>query len=342
MEDYRVQLDNYHGPLDLLLYLIKRDEIDIHDIPVAHITEQYLAHIEHIKRLDINLAGEFLVMAATLMEIKSALLVPHEAEEGDEALPAAEDPTDPRYELIQQLLAYKRFKDAAYQLDDRREEYAARFARKPARLSDDPEDKLVELDMDDISLWDLVEAFGRMMDQIGIATARHDVTADDTPIELHATDIVDRLEREGPMTLQQVFEGRRRGEMLGLFLALLELARQRRLRFSQDQRQGEIAMALRDPAEVEAELAGEVEAESIERETPDPKNADDFDWPSEAVKERYIRRQQRRARGEFILEDEELAADIASLEAGEEHVPGSKDHSDSEATPGSTEPTPEP
>jgi chromatin segregation and condensation protein Rec8/ScpA/Scc1 (kleisin family) len=114
MQDYRVELDVYHGPLDLLLYLIKRDEIDINDIPIAPITEQYLAYLQTIKRLDINLAGEFLVMAATLMEIKSAMMMPREAgEEGEETdLTAAEDPTDPRYELIQQLLAYKRFKDA--------------------------------------------------------------------------------------------------------------------------------------------------------------------------------------------------------------------------------------
>ncbi len=338
MQEYRVQLDNYHGPLDLLLYLIQRNEIDICDIPISPITDQYLKHLEAIKKLDINLAGEFLVMAATLMEIKSALLVPREAAEGDEDLSAAEDPTDPRYELIQQLLAYKRFKDAAYQLEDRREHFAARFARRPVRLSDD-EDKLVELDMDDISLWDLVEAFGRMMDQVGIANFQHEVSADDTPIELHAADLVDRLEREGAMTLQKVFVGRRHGEMVGLFLALLELTRQRRVRFEQAESGGDIQLFLRDLDEVARELAGEAEAEKTERVAPDPSDPEAFEWPSDAAKQRYIRRQERRARGEFILEDEQFVEDVAAIDAEDE---AENETPQVEVEPNETSPEPKP
>jgi len=320
MQDYRVELDVYHGPLDLLLYLIKRDEIDIHDIPIAPITEQYLTYLRTIRKLDINLAGEFLVMAATLMEIKSAMMMPRDqGGEGDgEALdlPAGEDPTDPRYELIQQLLAYKRFKDAAGQLDQRREAFAARFARAPApgnRPTDD--DKQVQLELDDVSLWDLVEAFGRMMDQVGIAQQQHEVTVDDTPIELHAADLVDRLERDGPMTLQQAFEGRRHGEMVGLFLATLELVRQRKLRVRQDKIAGEITLELRDPAEVEAEI--EAESQAPDREKADAKDADAFAWPDERTKQRYVRRLERRAKGEFVEEDAELEADLAELESRE-------------------------
>ena len=339
MHDYRVQLDNYHGPLDLLLYLIQRNEIDICDIPISPITDQYMKHIEAIKQLDINLAGEFLVMAATLMEIKSALLVPREAAEGEDETSAAEDPTDPRYELIQQLLAYKRFKDAAYQLDDRREHFASRFARRPARLAED-DDTLVELDMEDISLWDLTEAFGRMMDQVGIANFKHEVTADDTPIELHAADLVDRLEREGPMTLQAAFVGRRHGEMVGLFLALLELTRQRRLRYEQQETGGDIRLFLRNPAEVEAELAKEAEAEKVDRVMPDASDPEGFDWPSDAAKQRYIRRQQRRARGEFIIEDEEFAEDVAAIDA-EDQAPSEPPRVETEVPEKSPEPKPE-
>jgi len=317
MQDYRVQLDVYHGPLDLLLYLIKRDEIDINDIPIAPITEQYLAYLQTIKKLDINLAGEFLVMAATLMEIKSALMMPREAgeEEGEESeLTAAEDPTDPRYELIQQLLAYKRFKDAAGQLDERREEFAARFARAPAPGSLPTEDdKQIQLEIDDVSLWDLVEAFGRMMEQVGIAQHQHEVTVDDTPIELHAADLVDRLERDGPMTLQQAFEGRRHGEMVGLFLATLELVRQRKLRVTQDKTAGEIQLQLRDPDEVRAEI--EAESNAPERQAADPKDADAFAWPDEKTRQRYVRRLERRAKGEFVEEDAEWEADLAELES---------------------------
>jgi len=317
MQDYRVELDVYHGPLDLLLYLIKRDEIDIHDIPIAPITEQYLTYLRTIKKLDINLAGEFLVMAATLMEIKSAMIMPRESGEDDADaldLPAGEDPTDPRYELIQQLLAYKRFKDAAGQLDERREQFAARFARAPApgnRPTDD--DRQIQLELDDVSLWDLVEAFGRMMEQVGLAQHRHEVTVDDTPIELHAADLVDRLERDGPMTLQQAFEGRRHGEMVGLFLATLELVRRRKLRVRQDKIADAITLELRDPAEVEAEI--EAESQAPDREPADANDADAFAWPDERTRQRYVRRLERRAKGEFVEEDAELEADLAELES---------------------------
>jgi segregation and condensation protein A len=155
-----------------------------------------------------------------------------------------------------------------------------------------------------VSLWDLVEAFGRMMEQVGIAQARHEVLVDDTPIELHAADLVDRLERDGAMTLQQTFEGRRRGEMVGLFLATLELVRQRKLRVRQDKQAGQIMLELRDPEEVRAEI--ESESNAPEREKPDVKDAEAFAWPDEQTKQRYVRRIERRAKGEFVEEDAEL------------------------------------
>lgn len=319
MHDYRVQLDQYHGPLDLLLYLIRRDEIDIHNIPIAPITEQYMQYLGTIEKLDINLAGEFLVMAATLMEIKSALLMPKDKRPGGESgegdMPASEDPTDPRYELIHQLLAYKRFKDAAGRLDDSRESFASRFARSPAPAPGGLTDQRAELDLDDVSLWDLVEAFTRMMEQVGLKNYQHQVVSDDTPIELHAADLVDRLQRDGAMSLQECFRGRKHGEMIGLFLATLELTRQRRLRVTQPDKAGPIMLELRDEAEVAAEI--ELETQTPERSKPDPRHVDDFDWPDDAMRQRYLRRQERRAKGEFVEEDAELEADIAELKAKE-------------------------
>ncbi len=322
MPEYRVELDAYSGPLDLLLYLIRRDEVDINDIPIAPIAEQYLQYLQTLKTLDINVAAEFLVMAATLMEIKSAMLMPREQTEETELLPA-EDPTDPRYELIQQLLAYKRYKDAANQLDHRREQFDARFARQPAQVADEL-DQQVDLEIEDVSLWDLVEAFGRIMDQTGGMPPTHDVVDDDTPIELHIADIVDRLEREGPMTLQAIFEGRTRGAMIGLFLATLELLRQYRLKLRQDDAAGVIHIELRD-AEEAAEIERAAMQDDQSTETADPQDAESFDWPSEAEKQRYVRRQQRRAKGEFIEEDEQLAQDIAELEAEESGMAGAED-----------------
>src|SRR5690348_3887097 len=122
--DYRVELDVYNGPLDLLLFLIKRDELDIYDILIARILESYMQYVTSLQSLregglDINMAGDFLVMAATLMEIKSAMLLPKpKAEEGAESS-VAQDLADPRYELVQQLLEYKRFRDTANALERR-------------------------------------------------------------------------------------------------------------------------------------------------------------------------------------------------------------------------------
>src|SRR2546423_3009228 len=135
--EYRVELDVYNGPLDLLLFLIKRDELDIYDIPIARITDSYMQYVRVIKDLgvegfDINVAGDFLVMAATLMEIKSAMLLPKPpVSQGDGQTSAAADLADPRYELVQKLLEYKRFKDAANLLDHKQHEHAARFPRFP-------------------------------------------------------------------------------------------------------------------------------------------------------------------------------------------------------------------
>src|SRR3954447_1004171 len=144
--EYRVELDVYNGPMDLLLYLIKKDELDIYDIPISSITDSYMHYVGVLKEikgegLDINVAGDFLVMAATLMEIKSALLLPKAPIiEGDGASAAAEL-SDPRYELVQKLLEYKRFKDNAMALQRQQHLHENRFPRFPAKLeghSDEP------------------------------------------------------------------------------------------------------------------------------------------------------------------------------------------------------------
>ncbi len=331
MEEYRVELDVYHGPLDLLLYLIRRDEIDIHNIPIHHITEQYLRYCQTLQSLDINLAGEFLVMAATLMEIKSAMMARAYAGAEQAADPAAgpeavTDPTDPRFELVQQLLAYKRFKDAARGLEMRQAEFAARFPRLPAALQDEPpvcDDAPPELDLEDVGMWDLLEAFTRLMEQVG-GPPRIDLQYDDTPIELHQEDIADRLSREGPMTLQKMFAGRKIGEMIGLFLAMLELLRQGKIKAHQEQIGGEIQI---EP-QPESQWISETDVQSALRARHDPMKVEAFDWPDEEVRKRYQRRVERRLRGEKIKEDEEFAEDLAAIEA-EENVPPPSGQADS-------------
>ncbi len=236
--EYRVELDVFNGPLDLLLYLIKRDELDIYDIPIARITDTYMTYVGMLREmssdagLDINVAGDFLVMAATLMEIKSAMLLPRQpaSDNADGEPSAAQQLADPRFELVQQLLEYKRFKDSANLLADRRHTHENRFPRYPARLEGDP-DEPPPVDLDEVQVWDLLSAFSRLMQEVGARAPRfHEVTYDDTPIDLHAADIEDRLTREGRLSFRQLVVGRQsRSEMIGVFLALLELIRQKKI-----------------------------------------------------------------------------------------------------------------
>lgn len=234
MEPYRVNLDVYNGPLDLLLYLIRRDEVDIYDIPIAHLTGQYLQYVEMIKGLDPNFAAEFLVLAATLMEIKTRMLLPSETAEGEDG---EEDLADPRTELVRQLLQYRAFKDAAGELRDAAEKQAMRHPRKPAR----PEFEPKQLELETVQVWDLFEAFQQVLSSIGATRRDHEVVYDDTPLSLHMTDLSDRLKREGSLTFRQAFAGRKnRSEIAGLFLAMLELIRQNLIVVQQERIHGEI------------------------------------------------------------------------------------------------------
>ncbi|MFQ5463045.1 MAG: segregation and condensation protein A [Phycisphaerae bacterium] len=226
MNEYRVSLDVYNGPLDLLLFLIRRDEIDIHNIPIAEITEQYVRYVEILQQMDPESAGAFLVLAASLMEIKSRLMLPKPPPEEQE-----DDLGDPRMELVRQLLEYKKYKDSAHELAERAQRQALQHPRRPAVAARDAE----EIELDHLEIWDLVDAFSRLLEQTGRKSTIHRIEVDDTPIALHAEDIVDALEHnDRSMPFADVFSGRGRSEMIGLFLALLELVRQRRVRAVQD------------------------------------------------------------------------------------------------------------
>lgn len=246
--EYRVELDVFNGPLDLLLYLIRREEVEITDIPIARITDSYMRYMATLRELrtrdgiDINVAGDFLVMAATLMEIKSAMLLPRPAEEAG-ASSAAAELADPRYELVKQLLDYKRFRESASRLESMARDHAERFPRYPVvpgAASDEPP----PLDLEEVQVWDLLAAFNRLLAEVGKRSTVHEVIFDDTPQALHAADIEDRLTREGPLTLRALLVGRRsRSEMIGVFLALLELIRQRKVTAAQETAEGEVVIS---------------------------------------------------------------------------------------------------
>jgi segregation and condensation protein A len=245
--EYRVELDVYNGPMDLLLYLLKKDELDIYDIPIARITDSYMQYVAVLKEmrgqgLDINVAGDFLVMAATLMEIKSAMLLPKApVTEGAQGASAAAELADPRYELVQKLLEYKRFKDNAMALERQQHLHEARFPRYPAKL-DGNSDEPPPVDLDEVQIWDLLSAFNKLMKEVGVRkTNYHEVTYDDTPIDLHAADIEDRLKREGRLTLAALIIGRTsKSEMIGIFLALLELIREKKILVQQAEALGDV------------------------------------------------------------------------------------------------------
>jgi segregation and condensation protein A len=221
LADYRVNLDIFAGPLDLLLYLVRKEEVDIYDIPLAKITDQYLRYLEMLKQLDVDLAGDFLVMAATLMEIKSAMLLPRAEPEQM----AQEESGDPRAELIRQLLEYKKFKDAANLLDAAAERQQERFGRPASLISQLVPEAEPQVDMDRVSIWDLLEAFDSVCKAIGTQAYTGHIH-DDTPIDLYQIEVLHRLQTEGPLTFERVFDAKlNRLVMVGLFLAMLELIR---------------------------------------------------------------------------------------------------------------------
>jgi segregation and condensation protein A len=236
--DWLVRLPVFQGPLDLLLFLVRRAELDINDIPIHTLTDEYLEYVRRLSKVDIDLAGEFLVMAATLVEIKSRSLAPVQtAEDADPSAPAAAT-EDPRAELIRQLLAYQKFRTAAEVLEARRREFAERSAvRARPGAVDAPESEPEDFELEDLHLGDLFSAFEKIAASIDLTRiGDHMVEYDDTPISLHQEDLVDRLGRADShrLVLTNVFEGRTHSERIGLFLALLELVRQGRVHVRQD------------------------------------------------------------------------------------------------------------
>src|SRR5262245_21083851 len=234
--DYQVDLDTFRGPLDLLLYLVKRNEVDIADIPIARITEQFLEYLRVLQMIDVERAGDFLVMAATLMEIKSRMLLPRgEEAEADEA--------DPRLELVKQLIEYKKSKDAALLLEAQAERQLTRLPRRPVELPAAP--SLAEQPLRQVELWDLVSAFGRLMRET-LALQPQQIVPDHTPIHVYMEQIVARLEREPRLAFSALFTPpHTRGRLLGLFLAVLELIKGTRVLAEQADVFGEIWLQLR-------------------------------------------------------------------------------------------------
>src|SRR5947208_3700315 len=223
-ESYRIRLEEFEGPLDLLLHLIKKNEINIYDIPIALITKQYLDSISMMKSLNLVVAGEFLVMAATLIHIKSRMLLPDEADGGED-----ETGEDPRAELVRRLLEYKQFKEAAGELVQRGQQWREVYYRgqisdlspqQISNLSPAEDGALLEL-----TLFDLVDALQEVLQRVPAKTLI-EVTADHLTVKDRMNYILERLEQESAVLFDTLFpadEGRQ--VVIVTFLGLLELMR---------------------------------------------------------------------------------------------------------------------
>ena len=213
---YRVELDVYRGPLDLLLYLVRKHEVDIMDIPVATIAQQYIDYLDVLEHLNVDDVGEFLVVASTLIEIKSRQILPSGGEE--------EEPDEARQDLVRQLLEYKRYRDAASVLEERGRDWQMRLPRQAHDLPTRTRD-LAEEPIHEVELWDLVSAFSRIMRDNEV-TPGTNIVYDETPIEVYIERLKQRLIEERKLALSELFRaGMHKSTLVGLFLAVLELVR---------------------------------------------------------------------------------------------------------------------
>ena len=251
--EYTVRLERvFQGPLDLLLHLVREQEVEIHEISISRILADYLVYLEQLEALDIEVAGDFLVMAATLMSIKSRSLLP--GEEVD-----LEDELDPRDELIQRLLEYRRFKGAADELE---EAYRERARMTDRGYHEKPPVPERELELGELSVWDLLSTFSRLMRET-LADRPHHVVTDPRPLRYYVDEVVHRLRSGGHVSLRGLmrsFENAPpREALVGSFCALLELVRLELISIRQ--------LGDRDDIEIEIRPEHEADLESVVERT---------------------------------------------------------------------------
>lgn len=248
---YQIKLPVFEGPLDLLLHLIRENKIDIYDIPIALITHQYLDYIAMMKELNLEIAGEFLLMAATLIHIKSRLLLPPE-----EVL--SEEQEDPRYELVQRLLEYQEFKDATLALKEKEDEWSNVFQRDPS--AEDTGAEAEELELFDLSLFDLLTAFKKLLEKVPPETII--ITRETLTVKDRIAFIIDRMGNHDAVKFEDLFEpGATRAYLIVTFVALLEILKLGLGRAYQDREFGAIWIMK------QAEESGQtLTTESVEQE----------------------------------------------------------------------------
>jgi segregation and condensation protein A len=250
---YNIHLPNFEGPLDLLLFFIKRDEIDIHDIPIARITAEFLDYTRMIELLDLELAGEFIVMASTLMQIKAKMLLPKEETSDDQP-----EEEDPRAELVRRLLEYKRYKEAAEHLSGMAQtqhyQYYRRYFEADMKTLPAPEDEFKN-----VTLFDLLAAFSKALQKVPKTPPVHNIVRESVTIEQQAQYILALFRYRTEITFDELITSRDRFVIVTTFLALLELIRSRAVLVRQQEHCGEIVLQERLQDQASEQLLQEPE-----------------------------------------------------------------------------------
>lgn len=247
--EYNVKIDAFEGPLDLLLHLINRLEIDIYDIPVAEITEQYLLYIHTMKELRLDIASEYLVMAATLLAIKSKMLLPKHEEESEEDFSFDEE-DDPRDELVERLIEYKKFKEAAVEFKQLEEDRGLMYTKPPSDLSEYAKETQSDKNDINVTIYDMLAAFQKLMRrrklQKPLATR---VTRQEIPIEKRMTEIIELLGTGKRKRFYDLFPVPDRSHIVVTFLAVLELMKRQEILVEQEQNFAEIFVSAQKGAD---------------------------------------------------------------------------------------------
>jgi segregation and condensation protein A len=249
VQEYNVKVEAFEGPLDLLLHLINRLEIDIYDIPVAQITEQYLLYIHTMKELQLDVASEYLVMAATLIEIKSKMLLPkHDEELPDEEDEFAEYEEDPREELMNRLIEYRKYKEAADDLKEMEEERSHLYTKPPSDLSDLMRDVQPDEVKLDVSLYDMLGALQKLMRRKKIQKPMQTrITRQEIPIEKRMEELMQDLRQfKGRKHFYELFPESSKEYIVVTFLAILELLKKNSILLEQDNNFADIYVSYKE------------------------------------------------------------------------------------------------
>lgn len=237
-EAWQVKLPIFEGPLDLLLYLIKRDELDIYDIPIEKITREYVDYLKAMELMDLEIAGEYLVMAATLLYIKSRMLLPVDQQPPEEEM----EEEDPRWELVRQLVEYKKFKEAAEQLGDLGAIREMMFLRGDSKLPLDQE--AAPTLTGEVTVFDLLTALQRVLDRIAQREKTELIEVDRFTVAEKIALITQQLQLKERLLFSELFQDAiSRPEVVVTFLAILELAKMKQLQLQQGEVFGEIILS---------------------------------------------------------------------------------------------------